>query len=178
MNRRRFLQFGGAAAGGVAVVGLVRAEQAGLFGSDAAYEAWTDLPKERGLRAIVAAGVLAANPHNSQPWRFALRDRRIDVHLDLERALGPVDPFLRQMHLGIGCALENLVLAGSMHGLASTAALFPDRADPTLAVRLLLSDIQSPVPAQAGAIARRHTNRGPYDPGRPLEATTATALHA
>ena len=34
------------------------------------------------------------------------------------------------------------------------------------------------MPAQAGAIARRHSNRGPYDPGRPLEATTATALHA
>jgi len=178
VKRRRFLQLGGAGVGAIALAGLVRATQAGMFGSDAAYEAWTDLRRERGLRAIVAAGVLAANPHNSQPWRFALAHQRIDVHLDLDRALGPVDPFLRQMHLGIGCALENLVVAASMQGLASAAALFPDQADVTLAARLALSPSDLAVSAHAGAITRRHTNRGPYDPGLPLDATTGAALHA
>ena len=143
--------------------GIGRAVQVGLLPpARESYEAWSDVRLEQGLRAIVAAGVLAANPHDSQPWKFRLGDQEIDLHLDLGRALGPVDPFLRQMHIGIGCALENLVVGATVQGLSASTSLFPNRNDATLAARLALSG-GTPTPSpHAEVIVRRHTNRGPY----------------
>jgi hypothetical protein len=178
MKRRGFLTIASVGCGAVALVGLGRAGQVGLLSSDESKEAWREVGSERGLRAIVAAGVLAANPHDSQPWRFRLGESRIDLHLDPARALGPVDPFLRQMHLGIGCALENLVVGAAMAGLAASIDLFPDSNDATLAARLSLSRTAAPASPHAGAIARRHTNRGPYDPTRPVTAQVGAALGA
>jgi len=139
------------------------------------FEARSDVQREEGLRAVVAAGVLAANPHNSQPWKFRVRENAIDVHLDLERALGPVDPFLRQMHIGIGCALENLVVGATAQGLSASPALFPDRDDATLAARLVLTNGDATPSAHVDMILRRHTNRGPYNP-EPLPAHIENAL--
>lgn len=159
-------------------MGLGRAVQVGLLPrSRDAFEAWREPRLERGLRAVVAAGVLAANPHDSQPWKFRLGDDAIDVHLDLGRALGPVDPFLRQMHLGIGCALENLIVGATAQGLSGSTALFPNPRDATLAARLVLTGGDATPSAHVDMIARRHTNRGPYDPAR-LPARIANALHA
>ena len=178
MRRRGFLTIASVGCGAVALVGLERAGQVGLLSSDESKEAWGELGRERGLRAIVAAGVLAANPHDSQPWRFRLGEDRLDLHLDPARALGPVDPFLRQMHLGIGCALENLAVGAAMVGLAASIDLFPDSNDATLAARLTLSGAAAPPSSHADAITRRHTNRGPYDPTRPVAAQVRAALEA
>ena len=54
--------------------------------------------------------ILAANPHNTQPWLFKIADTRIDVYADRARNLGSFDPFLREMHIGLACAVENMVL--------------------------------------------------------------------
>ena len=167
ISRRRLIQLASGSCGAVALVGLGRAVQVGLFPrSSEPYEAWSDLRQRPGLRAIVAAGVLAANPHDSQPWKFRVGNNVIDVHLDLGRALGPVDPFLRQMQIGIGCALENLVVSATAHGLSGSAALFPNPGDATLAARLVLTSGDAAPSAHVDMIHRRHTNRGPYRPVR------------
>ena len=167
ISRRRFIQFTSGSCGAVALVGLGRAVQVGLLPpSQEPFEAWDGPRRERGLLAIVSAGVLAANPHNSQPWKFRLGDDAIEVHLDRGRALGPVDPFLRQMHIGIGCALENLVVSATAQGLSGTITLFPDPRDPTLAARLVLAGGDATRSPHVDMILRRHTNRGPYAPAR------------
>ncbi len=167
INRRRFIQVISGACAGAAVAGLGRAAQVGLLPrSSDPLEAWSEPRAGGGLRAIVAAGVLAANPHDSQPWKFRLGESSIDVHLDLGRALGPVDPFLRQMHIGIGCALENLVVGATEQGLSGSPALFPNPMDATLAARLVLSSSDGPPSAHVATLRRRHTNRGPYGPAR------------
>lgn len=129
------------------------------------------------MRAIVAAGVLAANPHDSQPWKFRLAEKQIDLHLDPERGLGPVDPFRRQMQIGAGCALENLVVAATAQGLTAATSLFPDRADRTLVARLELVDGEATPSTHFAPLLRRHTNRGPYHSARKLTADTQAALH-
>jgi hypothetical protein len=178
ITRRSFIQITSGSCGAVALVGLGRAVQVGLLPrSSDPFEAWSDARLERGLRAIVAAGVLAANPHDSQPWKFRLGDNAIDVHLDLERALGPVDPFLRQMNIGIGCALENLIVGATAQGLSGSTALFPNPRDATLAARLVLTSGDARPSAHVDMISRRHTNRGPYDPAR-LPAQIENALRA
>ena len=64
--------------------------------------------------------MLAASPHNTQPWIFEVGDDTIDVFLDDSRTTGAVDPLGREQHIGLGCALENLVLGCLARGLRPT----------------------------------------------------------
>ncbi len=72
--------------------------------------------RDQGPVNLVRAAILAANPHNSQPWLFHVTRTQIDLYADLQRNIGTVDPFLREMHLGLGCALENLLVAAPANG--------------------------------------------------------------
>src|ERR1700712_5973976 len=109
-SRRVFLK----RAGGVVVVlgagGLgARAYEQGVLatGDGDAYDAWTTWQQGTGPMALVAAAILAANPHNSQAWTFKVTPSRIDLFADQTRATGTLDPVGRDIHVGLGCALEN-----------------------------------------------------------------------
>jgi hypothetical protein len=124
-NRRTFLKL--AAGGGAVAVGdvAVRSHLVGLLPIDEVpFRLWTEAAITFGHRDLIAAAVLAANPHNSQPWKFHVEHDAIDVFIDRSRALGPVDPYLRQMHIGTGCEIENLCVAALATGL-STSVLEP-----------------------------------------------------
>jgi hypothetical protein len=140
-----------------------------------AYEPWTTWRGDasEGPLALVRAAVIAANAHNTQPWFFRVTPSRIEVLSDTSRNIGTVDPMLREMHIGIGCALENLSLAASAHGYACNLALHEK--DPALAVADLVSAPTSKSELYE-AIGSRHTNRGAYDTSRPVEAGTLDAL--
>jgi hypothetical protein len=177
--RRHILRAGAA----VVVAGTAtlawRAEQQGVFstGEGPAYDAWrqwNDGPAGSPHRLLRAA-ILAANPHNTQPWRFAVRPGWIDVHADRTRHIGTIDPFLREMHIGLGCALENLLLAAPAAGWDTRVALFPNRGDPSHVARVTLARGTSALSPLYAAIPQRHTNRGAYDP-RPLPESALRAL--
>lgn len=75
--------------------------------------------------ALVRAAILAASPHNTQPWLFKITDFSIDLYLDSRRYPGALDPYLREEHIGMGCALENLMLAAPANGYAASTTLLP-----------------------------------------------------
>jgi len=182
MNRRRILKIVGAT---VVVAGSAlawRAFDQGVFsaGSGAAYEPWKNWQADDSLRPLrlVRAAILAANPHNSQPWRFRVADNAIDVFADAGRNIGAIDPFLRELTMGAGCALENLLIAAASEGYAAEVTLPPDPGNPAHAARILLSPGTRVVSQLYDAIPRRHTNRGPYEPGRSVPADALDALAA
>jgi nitroreductase len=120
--------------------------------------------------------VLAASAHNTQPWLFAVTPARIDLFAVPSRNIGTVDPLRREMQISLGCALENLVLAGPPHGLAPTVPLLPDPADQAHVARVDLAPAPATTTALFRAIPHRHTNRAAYDTSRPLPAGTLSAL--
>jgi nitroreductase len=130
--------------------------------SGAAFAPW-DFPGQPAAPEVIAAraALLAASPHNTQPWALRVTPDAIELFADFDRHLGAMDGLRRELHIGLGCALENLVIAARARGRAAQVELLPDPAQPNFVARVSLE----PAPAQDGlfdVIALRHTNRGAY----------------
>jgi hypothetical protein len=70
------------------------------------------------------------------------------------------------MYIGLGCAIENLLIAAAAYGYQPGLVLMPDPNDPLHAARIDLAPAR-PTPSELfEAIPRRHTNRGAYDIAR------------
>jgi len=179
INRRDFLKFAGAtlvvAAGGT----IWRAVDQGVFsvGEGPAYAPWQDWRSAATVpERIVAAGILASNPHNSQPWIFRIEPTSVDLFADSSRQIGTIDPFRREMYIGLGCALENMTLAAEAEGLAAAMQLMPDAADERHAAHLEFTPAAPHSSKLYAAIPSRHTNRAAYDLERPVEHETLEAI--
>ncbi len=131
-------------------------------GGGHAYDPWQVWHGTPGAVGAVACAVLAANPHNTQPWTFHVTDTSIDVSADPTRTIGTVDPLLREQHIGLGCAVENLTLGCRARGLQPTLTLLPDGAGAARIAHVALTPVRVTPSALYDAIGRRHTDRGPY----------------
>jgi hypothetical protein len=136
----------------------------------APWRQWNDPALRGSPLALVSAAILAANPHDTQPWAFEVTDGGIEVFADLSRNLGAMDAYVREMYLGLGCAIENALIAATPNGLSASVRLAPgslveltQRAGqvPVATIELSRQDGLAGDPLYA-AIPRRHTNRGPY----------------
>jgi hypothetical protein len=157
-----------------------RAVNQGVFseGEGPAYEPWRAwrVDGERGPVRLVRAAILAASPHNTQPWLFRVAESSIDVWVDRRRHIGAIDPYLREMYVGVGCAIENMMTTAAHEGYAAALTMIPDAADPARAAHIRLAPAPPAPSTLHGAIPRRHTNRGPYDTARAVPIETLTAL--
>jgi len=152
--------------------GVWRAYDRGVFsvGEGPAFEPWKDWQETKdGPLALVRAAILAASPHNTQPWLFKVTDSSIDLYLDCRRYPGALDPYLREEHIGMGCALENLMLAAPANGYAASATLLPGKLTPSaaypeheLVAQVALAPGQKQPSELYDAIPYRHTNRNAY----------------
>lgn len=167
--------------------GVWRAYDQGVFsvGEGPAYEPWKDWRKDsnNGALALVRAAILAASPHNTQPWLFKVTNSSIELYIDTKRNVGALDPYLREEHIGMGCALENLMLAAPAHGYAATVTLLPGKlgpipADPKpeLLARVDLATGNREESELYDAIPRRHTNRAAYSPQKSIPPQFIEAL--
>jgi hypothetical protein len=178
LGRREFLISAGAAVLGTHAV-RAASEDTELHVPNlrAAYEPWRSWPAKGAQSAltVVHAAVLAASAHDTQPWRFQIGSDRIDVYADADRHLGAMDPFRREMHLSLGCALENAVLIARSLGYAANLRIsggllqeggVRDDARPAASISLGLQ--QADASPLAAAIPHRHTNRSPYQGDRSI----------
>jgi len=179
MQRRSFLKGAGVVTVVVVGGGVWRACDQGVFsvGEGPAYQPWKDWRKDSndGALGLVRSAILAASPHNTQPWLFKVTNSSIELYIDSSRNVGALDPYLREEHIGMGCALENLMLAAAANGYAAKLTLLPGKleSNPVESKAQLLARVDlAPGTREESklydAIPRRHTNRGAYMPRKPI----------
>jgi hypothetical protein len=170
MNRRDFLKL--FAAGSVTAAGGYALYE---------FSPWTDYQSQAeqvwsasendSKRRLVHYATLAANGHNTQPWKFAIRGDDIEIHPDYSRELKVVDAQHRELWISLGCALENLLIAARTSGYVTEVA-YPDSGD---IIRVnLTTDSPQPTPL-FDAIPERQNTRSEYD-GRAIPATDLDRL--
>lgn len=125
-------------------------------------EAPADTDLARTLRRAAIRATRAPSVHNTQPWRFVVRDDGLDILADWSRRLTVLDPRGRQLLLSCGCAVLNarVSLAAAGHGVI--VERFGDPSRPDLVARIVPSGTRDPQPMLArleSAIDTRQTNR-------------------
>ncbi len=161
---------------GAAGVGVAIAARVGI-GSVADYnrvsaEHRAKLPEAAELPDLVRYAALAANSHNTQPWRFRRVGMGVEILPDLARRTPVVDPDDHHLFASLGCAAENLSLAAAQSGRTGDVAFDPADGGSIIVdlkpARVRRSDL-------VGAIPFRQSTRSDYD-GRRTEHATLDAL--
>jgi nitroreductase len=98
------------------------------------------------------------------------------MFVDPSRNIGAIDPYLREQHIGLGCSLENLLIAAQAKGYEAQLTLLPDAADPTFVAHVELTPGTVSNVTLYRAIPQRHTHRAPFDTSRILSQNMLGAL--
>lgn len=112
------------------------------------------------MTELVRLATLAASSHNTQPWKFRIRERSVTLLPDFARRCPVVDPDDSHLFKSLGCAAENLVHAGAARGHA--AEVHFDPAQEAVVVRFERSASIRPGDL-FHAIPRRQCTRTAYD---------------
>lgn len=116
---------------------------------------------------LVRHATLAANGHNTQPWLFRLSGDRISIRPDFSRRTPVVDPDDHHLYVGLGCALENLVIAAAATGRVADVALIDEGLNGVAVTLSRGAPTGERVMEMAAAIPFRQSTRSIYD-GRPV----------
>ena len=131
--------------------------------------------REEQLRFALRYAVLAPSNRNSQPWSFTVRPDQISIHADPSRWQRVSDPHGHELHVSIGCALENLLVALDHFGLGHVVTRSPGAPDGSIVAQVAILDRPTPAPFRPPTLFRalvaRRTDHGGYrDLAVPLAA--------
>jgi nitroreductase len=131
------------------------------------------------LRFFLRYAVLAPSRHNTQPWRFEVRDNMVALYTDPSRAMPAMDPLDRELIISCGVALVYLRLTIRHFGYTMEVTTCPDPDQPGLLARVRLGHRGGVVEAEEEllfhAILQRRTNRRPFH-DQPVPASLLQAL--
>lgn len=127
-----------------------------------------------GMEELVRLATLAANGHNTQPWKFRVEGQRIAILPDPSRRTAVVDPDDHHLFVSLGCAAENLVIAGAALGRRGEVAVGPG-GEPQ--IDIALSSARPGPQDLYQAIPLRQSTRSVYD-GQPVSTAHLARLEA
>lgn len=163
LSRRTLI--GAGLAAGVGAVGY------SLWPHMGAYE--SEVMRQRALLAtnpaltdFVRMATLAANGHNTQPWRFGVEADKFTLLPDFTRRTVVVDPDDHHLFVSLGCAAENLVIATRAAGRSAEVEIQTDT-ETRIDVHLASGTAGDQTLYQA--IPLRQSTRSVYD-GAPISA--------
>jgi hypothetical protein len=143
-------------------------------GGDIPLEPWavreSDYPAaadtEQKIRFLLRYAILAPSGHNTQPWRFRIRDNAVELLADRTRGLAVVDPDDRALVISCGAALATLRSAARHFGHQVAVEVLPDPSDEDLLARVSLEEGEPPNQDEEElfrAIPERHSNRQAFE---------------
>lgn len=176
IGRRKLLIGGGVVAlagGGVIYAG--RRDLGSMADYDTAVaQTRRALAQRPEARDLIRYATLAANSHNSQPWRFKVARNSIDVLPDMTKRLSAVDPDDHHLFASLGCAAENLSIAAAMRAWPGTLSFNSIGGGE---VNYDGESVGRAEPALFAAIPKRQSTRGEYT-GKPVSAADLAKLAA
>ncbi len=129
-----------------------------VAGHAAADETW---PSDIIHRAVGLA-CRAPSVHNTQPWRWRIEGRYVELRADRERQLEVSDPVGRNLTISCGAALHHLQVASAGSGLGTVVHRFPDPEARDLLAVVEMTEGKASNPENAellDALERRQTDR-------------------
>jgi SAM-dependent methyltransferase len=126
------------------------------------------------MEELVRMATLAANSHNTQPWKFRVEGEKVAILPDFDRRTAGVDPDDHHLFVSLGCATENLVIAGAALGRGSEVVV---GAGPAPQIDISLFSAQPGAQALYQAIPLRQSTRAVYD-GQPILPADMALLEA
>jgi nitroreductase len=117
--------------------------------------------QSNGLAAAVERALHAPSVHNTQPWRWRIGDRSVDLYADWSRHLISTDPDRRDLLLSCGAALDHLQVALADDDAAAQVQRLPSPGDLGHLARITVHDGSGDVRLArlSPAIERRRTDR-------------------
>lgn len=94
------------------------------------------------IERILEAAVRAPSTHNSQPWLFKITEDKVEVFFDPKYFLPFADKETRDLHISIGCMLENFLIAATHDRVMGTISYGPFE-DKTKLAEITLSEINT-----------------------------------
>lgn len=122
------------------------------------------------LTYLLNYAVLAPSGHNTQPWRFQVRDDTVEVFADRSAALPIIDPYDRELIMSCGAALFNLRVAVRYFGHKDDVELVNELKRPDLLARVRMGHPREATAEDKQlfeAITKRRTNRRVFE-NRPV----------
>lgn len=131
------------------------------------------------MKYLLRYSILAPSSHNTQPWKFSVGENEIKVFIDMTRWLKVADDDQRELHISVGCALENLLIAAEHFGFRYEVNYFPESGSEEFVAALeLMPQGESPQPSEMfPALTVRHTNHKVYEP-RPISEADQQKIRA
>lgn len=74
------------------------------------------LAPDADLREMIRYATLAANGHNTQPWKFQINKSNVTILPDFSKKTPVVDPDDHHLFASLGCASENFALSAQARG--------------------------------------------------------------
>ncbi|HET7437102.1 MAG TPA: hypothetical protein VFN10_20495 [Thermoanaerobaculia bacterium] len=118
------------------------------------------------MNFLLRYAILAPSGHNSQPWSFRITRDGVQVFADTSRRLMIVDRDDRELLMSIGAAITNFRVAAAHFGFDTTVGYEDGSIESLPLATIFVCETCAPnneLAALFPAIARRHTNREPYD---------------
>jgi hypothetical protein len=123
-------------------------------------------PIQEQLKFLLQYAILAPSTKNTQPWRFSVAGNTVGLFADLTRWQPVADRGRRELYISLGCALENLLVAGEQFGFHHDVSYFPQSTNEELAAIVTFLPGGKPSIHRTcialAAITARHTQRGLY----------------
>jgi hypothetical protein len=134
---------------------------------------------EEKIAYLLRYATLAPSSHGSQPWWFSVVGNTLELRPAPRLRLRSADADGRELHISLGCALENLLIAAERFGFGHEVA-YPAESETGLpAARVTLLSEETPStcrpPELFDTIATRATNRGRYE-RRPVAESALAQL--